>query len=95
MSWGWRKILQLRPTIQEFIWYKIGDGAATSLWFDRWCDLGPLSNSITSRDIFRAGLNIKSKVKDIIHNGAWIWPPDLLVKYPSLVRVMFPLLKSS
>ncbi|GKA07490.1 hypothetical protein Tco_0686714 [Tanacetum coccineum] len=30
-SWGWRKILQLRPIIRNFIWYDIGDGTATSL----------------------------------------------------------------
>ncbi|GKC12143.1 reverse transcriptase zinc-binding domain-containing protein [Tanacetum coccineum] len=35
MTWGWRKILHLRPTIRDFIWCNIGDGAATSLWFDK------------------------------------------------------------
>nr|GEU63577.1 hypothetical protein [Tanacetum cinerariifolium] len=30
ISWGWRKILQLRPFIQNFIWSRIGDGALTS-----------------------------------------------------------------
>ncbi|GKG11089.1 hypothetical protein Tco_0342489 [Tanacetum coccineum] len=25
MSWGWRKILQLRPIVREFIWHKIGN----------------------------------------------------------------------
>nr|GEU84747.1 hypothetical protein [Tanacetum cinerariifolium] len=32
MSWGWRKVLQLRSCIREFVWHKIGDGACTSLW---------------------------------------------------------------
>ncbi|GJX75386.1 hypothetical protein Tco_0313981 [Tanacetum coccineum] len=27
MTWGWRKILQLRPLIQSFIWSCIGDGS--------------------------------------------------------------------
>ncbi|GKE78703.1 hypothetical protein Tco_1544823, partial [Tanacetum coccineum] len=44
-----------------------GDGTATSLWFDKWCELGPLSNSISSRDIFRAGLTLTSKVRDVYH----------------------------
>nr|GEW72937.1 putative reverse transcriptase domain, reverse transcriptase zinc-binding domain protein [Tanacetum cinerariifolium] len=26
MTWGWRKILQLRPLIWKFIWYKVGNG---------------------------------------------------------------------
>ncbi|GJY45931.1 hypothetical protein Tco_0434994 [Tanacetum coccineum] len=61
VSWGWRKILQLRPTISEFIWCNLGDGAITSLWFDKWCEMGPLANLISSRDIFRAGLSHTSK----------------------------------
>ncbi|GKC33961.1 hypothetical protein Tco_1046345 [Tanacetum coccineum] len=84
VSWGWRKILQLRPTIREFIWCNLGDGAATSLWFDKWCEMGPLANLISSRDIFRAGLSHTSKVRDIIQDGAWNWPQDLLSKYPFL-----------
>nr|GEU44046.1 hypothetical protein [Tanacetum cinerariifolium] len=32
MSWGWRKILQLRPLIRSFIWSSIGDGSKTSMW---------------------------------------------------------------
>ncbi|GJX18962.1 putative reverse transcriptase domain, reverse transcriptase zinc-binding domain protein, partial [Tanacetum coccineum] len=84
MAWGWRKLLQLRPTVREFIWSKIGDGSRTSLWFDRWCDNGPLSNVISSRDMFRAGLNSASKVNDVIFNGVWNWPTDLIGKYPFL-----------
>ncbi|GJY89248.1 hypothetical protein Tco_0503876 [Tanacetum coccineum] len=92
MSWGWRKILKLRPLIREFIWHKIGNGAATSLWYDKWCDLGPLSNHISSRDVFRAGLNLHSKVKEVILNGSWLWPPYLLAKYPFLSECHVPLL---
>ncbi|GJR05399.1 integrase, catalytic region, zinc finger, CCHC-type containing protein [Tanacetum coccineum] len=84
MAWGWRKLLQLRPIFREFIWSKIGDGSRTSLWFDRWCDSGPLSNVISSRDMFWAGLNSASKVNDVIFNGVWNWPTDLIGKYPFL-----------
>ncbi|GJY41443.1 hypothetical protein Tco_0428713 [Tanacetum coccineum] len=92
--WGWRKILQLRPTISEFIWCNLGDGAATSLWFDKWCEMGPLANLISSRDIFRAGLSHTSKVRDIIQDGAWNWPQDLLSKYPFLSTCHVPLVVS-
>ncbi|GKC93942.1 hypothetical protein Tco_1159384 [Tanacetum coccineum] len=34
MSWGWRKVLQLRPCIRKFVWHKIGDRARTSLWLN-------------------------------------------------------------
>ncbi|GJR25235.1 reverse transcriptase zinc-binding domain-containing protein [Tanacetum coccineum] len=95
MSWGWRKILKMRPIIREFIWCKIGDGSITSIWFDRWCDMGPLATHISPRDIFRAGLNLKSKVKDVIHNGTWIWPHELLVKYPFLSECHVPIIEDN
>ncbi|GJT54570.1 probable kinetochore protein NUF2 [Tanacetum coccineum] len=81
LSWGWRKILQLLPVIREFIWYKLRDGANT---YDRWCENCPLSNQITTRDMFRTRLNLSSKVKDIVQDGAWVWPPNLLAKYTFL-----------
>ncbi|GJY49155.1 hypothetical protein Tco_0439111 [Tanacetum coccineum] len=60
MSWGWLKILQLRPIVRKFIWHKIGNGMRASLWFDTWCEAGPLANHVSSRDIHRSGLNSKS-----------------------------------
>ncbi|GKA61099.1 hypothetical protein Tco_0760506 [Tanacetum coccineum] len=75
-----QKILQLRPIICDFIWCKIGDGARTSLWFDRWCVVGLLVNYVSNRDIFRTGLSLTTKVKDIVHNGVWNWPPNLIDK---------------
>ncbi|GJQ89049.1 hypothetical protein Tco_0000188 [Tanacetum coccineum] len=65
MTWGWRKILQLRPLIREFIWYCIGDGSQASMWFDRWCAASPIYNIVSSRDIFRAGFDLNSKVPAI------------------------------
>ncbi|GKD55523.1 hypothetical protein Tco_1288910, partial [Tanacetum coccineum] len=40
-SWGWRKILQVRQLVRPFIWYRLGNGAMTSAWFDNWCSIGP------------------------------------------------------
>ncbi|GKB25951.1 hypothetical protein Tco_0865352, partial [Tanacetum coccineum] len=51
LSWGWRKILQLRPLIREFIWYRIGDGLTASAWFDSWCHVGPISR--ITQDLLR------------------------------------------
>ncbi|GJS99759.1 hypothetical protein Tco_0820929 [Tanacetum coccineum] len=84
MSWGWRKMLQRRPIIRDFIWCKLGDGARTLLWFDRWCDAGPIAKYVSTRDMFCSGLSLTSKVKDVLHNGVWNWPTDLLDKYPIL-----------
>ncbi|GJX41809.1 hypothetical protein Tco_0256799 [Tanacetum coccineum] len=71
MSWGWRKILKLRPIIRKFIWSKIGNGRNTSLWFDTWADFEPLAAQISPRDIVRSGLSLQSKVQDVIHHGLW------------------------
>nr|GEW50943.1 hypothetical protein [Tanacetum cinerariifolium] len=60
------------------------DILTTFMWFDKWCDAGPLSNIISSRGITRAGFNHASKVRDCIQDGLWIWPHDWLVKYPIL-----------
>ncbi|GJU48573.1 lysine histidine transporter-like 8 protein [Tanacetum coccineum] len=60
MSWGWRKILQVRALIRHFIWYRLGAGNMVSAWFDRWCSLSPLSQLVTPRDI-HTGFNMSSK----------------------------------
>ncbi|GKB91560.1 hypothetical protein Tco_0963832, partial [Tanacetum coccineum] len=44
VSWGWRKLLQIRSTIRPFIWHKVNNGKSTSAWFDRWADLCPLKD---------------------------------------------------
>ncbi|GJS72431.1 hypothetical protein Tco_0705272 [Tanacetum coccineum] len=84
---GWRKILQLRPLIRSFIWSCIGDGSQTSMWFDRWCVASPLSSIISSRVIFRAGWNLSTKVRDLIHEGNWHWSNDWTTKYPLLCDI--------
>nr|GEV07614.1 ribonuclease H-like domain-containing protein [Tanacetum cinerariifolium] len=61
MSWGWRKILKLRPIIRKFIWSKIGNGRNTSLLFDTWANFEPLAAQISPRDIAISGLSFQSK----------------------------------
>ncbi|GJT53982.1 putative RNA-directed DNA polymerase, eukaryota, reverse transcriptase zinc-binding domain protein [Tanacetum coccineum] len=91
MSWGWRKILKLRLIIRKFIWSKIGNGRNTTLWFDTWDDFEPLVAQISPRDIARSGLSLQSKVQDVIHHGLWVWPQELLVKYPFLNNYNTPI----
>ncbi|GJS49209.1 hypothetical protein Tco_0599330 [Tanacetum coccineum] len=91
MSWSWRKILQLRPSIRDFIWRKIGNGSSTSIWFDKWCHEGPLASRVSPRDIHRAGLTLYSHVGDIIRDGDWVWPRVLLDKYQFLNECTVPL----
>ncbi|KAK4383916.1 hypothetical protein Sango_3107800 [Sesamum angolense] len=35
-SWGWKKMLKLRPLLQRGVIYKIGDDSSFSLWQDAW-----------------------------------------------------------
>ncbi|GJX52930.1 hypothetical protein Tco_0281299 [Tanacetum coccineum] len=51
MTWGWRKMLQLRPIIWQHVWYKIGDGSTVYTWFDRWDSLCPIYKIVSPRDI--------------------------------------------
>ncbi|GJY15051.1 reverse transcriptase domain-containing protein [Tanacetum coccineum] len=90
MSWSWRKILQLRPIIRPFIWNSIGDGSTTSMWFDTWCNVGPLYNIISARDIARAGFTLASKVRDCVSGDEWCWPSDWAARYPILSNVQVP-----
>ncbi|GJS76051.1 hypothetical protein Tco_0725932 [Tanacetum coccineum] len=92
MSWGWRKILQLRPLIRPFICYRLGVGNKSSLWFDRSSSLSPLSQIIRVRDIQRAGFELSYFVMDGITNGNWSWPVDWYVKYPLLNMYTVPTL---
>nr|GEW87712.1 hypothetical protein [Tanacetum cinerariifolium] len=56
MTWGWQKLLQLRPIIRDHIRYRIGDGATCSLWFNWWSSSQPLAAIVSNRDIHRLDL---------------------------------------
>nr|GEW65082.1 hypothetical protein [Tanacetum cinerariifolium] len=73
MSWGWRKILQLRDIVKPFFWMQVENGLTASLWYDTWYNQSPLSNFISPRDIAREGHHLRMCVADIISNGDWEW----------------------
>ncbi|GJV67976.1 hypothetical protein Tco_1483485 [Tanacetum coccineum] len=72
MSWGWRKLLQIRELVKPFFWKKLGNGMSTSLWFDRRNSQCPLTQYITPRDINREGFNMRSCVADVVSNEGWL-----------------------
>ncbi|XP_011101231.1 uncharacterized protein LOC105179327 [Sesamum indicum] len=41
-SWGWRKLLRLRPFLRSSVDYQIGNGATFYIWQDPWHHLEPL-----------------------------------------------------
>ncbi|GJW31757.1 hypothetical protein Tco_0051789 [Tanacetum coccineum] len=85
MSWGWRKILQLREVVRPYFWVQVGNGKNTLLWFDNWCESSPLSRFLTVRDITHEGFSIYNSVADMEANGAWLWPHAWLQKPAFLV----------
>ncbi|GJV04587.1 putative reverse transcriptase domain, reverse transcriptase zinc-binding domain protein [Tanacetum coccineum] len=74
VSWGWRKLLQIRSTIRPFIWHKINSGKSTSVWFDRWADVCPLKDMLSNMDIARSGFSLD----DSFPSMAQLYVPLLL-----------------
>ncbi|GJR76642.1 retrotransposon protein, putative, ty1-copia subclass [Tanacetum coccineum] len=95
MSWGWRKLLQLRDIMRPFFSVKLGNGMSTSLWYDNWCSTSPLSNYLMPRDISREGFHLRSKVAYMISTGAWSWPQSWLLKAPDIGLIPIPTLDLS
>ncbi|GKE06258.1 hypothetical protein Tco_1398276, partial [Tanacetum coccineum] len=61
VSWGWRKLLQIRNIIRPHIWYKLGNGNKTSAWFDKWDDRCSLMSHLSYRAISSASFNFQEK----------------------------------
>ncbi|GKA03823.1 putative reverse transcriptase domain, reverse transcriptase zinc-binding domain protein [Tanacetum coccineum] len=95
MSWGWRKVLQVRQLIRPYFWSKVGNGLSTFAWFDTWSSTGPLSNVISNRDIHRAGFSLNSKVADVLNHNNGAWPHAWVVKYPILAGTIIPTLSNN
>nr|XP_043625573.1 uncharacterized protein LOC122596999 [Erigeron canadensis] len=87
MSWGWRKLLQMRDTIRPYIWKKIDNGVNTFVWTDNWCVESPLLSFITPRMIASAGCNLNSKVADLIRDNQWLWPDAWYNVFPVLIHI--------
>ncbi|GKB70529.1 putative RNA-directed DNA polymerase, eukaryota, reverse transcriptase zinc-binding domain protein, partial [Tanacetum coccineum] len=91
-SWGWRKLLQCRDVLREHFICRIGDGSQTSVWYDNWLSLGPLSKFISNRVIYEAGFSLDCKVCDVVFNGEWLWPEGWRDKFPFLFHLPPPIL---
>ncbi|KAL2228519.1 UNVERIFIED_CONTAM: putative mitochondrial protein [Sesamum indicum] len=72
-SWGWRKMLRLRSSIQPMVELHIGDGRSFYLWKDPWHQLGPLLPRFP-RGPNLLGLEDSTKLFSVIEGGQWHWP---------------------
>ncbi|GJV97510.1 hypothetical protein Tco_1549087 [Tanacetum coccineum] len=76
----------------QVYWATLGNGLSTSLWYDMWCSLSPLSRLLTPRDIAREGYSLQASVADLMLNGVWNWPHAWLTKAPNLNSITPPAL---
>lgn len=70
-SIGWNNILRLRQKVRKHVYYKIGNGKNISAWFDQWCEVGPLCEYISTREVYNARLPNDCSVEKLINNGSW------------------------
>lgn len=73
-SWIWKKVLKLRPLDREFIIYKIGNGASTSLWFDPWLNRTPIAMHPHALLIIHSRISPQAKVQAILTDNGWMLP---------------------
>ncbi|GKE35402.1 CASP-like protein 4A3, partial [Tanacetum coccineum] len=52
--------------------------------------ISPLAAVITPRDVFWAGLVLSSKIRDVVQNNVWNWPPYLVSKFPFITSIDQP-----
>nr|GEY38171.1 hypothetical protein [Tanacetum cinerariifolium] len=90
IRWAWKNLLRFRGKFRDHIVHRIGDGCNTSLWFNNWHAICPLSNFISRRDILYSGLSLDCKVANVIKNGVWDWPSDLVCKFDGLFVIQPP-----
>ncbi|PWA60540.1 reverse transcriptase domain, Reverse transcriptase zinc-binding domain protein [Artemisia annua] len=55
-----------------------------------WCNLSPIRDMLTARDITRAGLTLSDSVFDVIENRTWRWPADWFSRFSNLVNLPVP-----
>ncbi|KAL2227711.1 UNVERIFIED_CONTAM: hypothetical protein Sindi_2129800 [Sesamum indicum] len=72
-SWGWRKMLRLRPFLRSIVDYQIGTGERFYIWQDPWHPLGPLIERFP-RGPRHLGLEKSAKLSLVISAGEWHWP---------------------
>ena len=95
MPWSWKKLLDLRDMIREFIWVKIGNGKDCYIWYDKWHTIGPLCKLIDDNSLMNAGLDKNAKVVDFIDENGWMWPIEWDGSFNFLDNIPVPVIKNN
>ncbi|KAL2240785.1 UNVERIFIED_CONTAM: hypothetical protein Sindi_0719700 [Sesamum indicum] len=72
-SWGWRKILRLRPFFRSIVDYQIGNGDRFFVWQDPWHHLGPFIERFPQGPR-HLRIEESAKLISVISAGEWQWP---------------------
>lgn len=64
--WMWRKFLKLRDIAKTFHMKAIGNGMATSFWYDKWLEMGTLMNKLGDRGIIDLGFRREATVYEVL-----------------------------
>ncbi|KAL0295493.1 UNVERIFIED_CONTAM: hypothetical protein Sangu_3196800 [Sesamum angustifolium] len=84
-SWGWKKLLKLRPLLRRGVTYKIGDGSSFNLWQDIWHERGPLCLSFPQGPRI-TGLPLTTPLSSVLQRNQWCWPaltdPEIVAQLP-------------
>lgn len=71
----WRKILNLRSLVKDKVKKITGNGERIILWHDNWHPKGPFTKAYSSHLIYDTRMSNQAKVKEIIKERRWYWPP--------------------
>jgi hypothetical protein len=72
-TWGWRKLLNLRPVARNLLSYEIGDGSSIFLWHDCWHPNGVLYQLYGHRIVLDVASSLCAKVSSVFQNKEWCW----------------------
>lgn len=68
------KLVKLRPTAQNLVYYEIDGGGETYFWWDPWTPFGLLIQYLGASGPRDLGISIDSLVSDCLVNGNWTLP---------------------
>ncbi|GKC61200.1 hypothetical protein Tco_1088798, partial [Tanacetum coccineum] len=88
-------MLKIRDAVKNHVWYNIGNGKSISVFYDKCCSYGPLSEMISRRSIYDERINDDIVIADIVNNGKWTWPEEWKSIYPILNSIHDPIIKDS
>ncbi|GKA12795.1 RNA-directed DNA polymerase, eukaryota, reverse transcriptase zinc-binding domain protein [Tanacetum coccineum] len=86
-SWGWRNILRMRLEARMHMIMKVGNGERTSLWFDNWSRLGPLSEIISYRDVYDARMESNLTLNVFCNKYKGHWPEEWSTLFPMVTQL--------